>query len=143
MRGNETRLCGPAVIVRTTGYSVRVLASFAEQVIEDLREHGRRPVAGRTVRYADIPINLAVRCQYLEEGPRRVRESTQAQVWCCECALEAGVPEARCAPLSPPYGWSAIHRALVACANMVEDRRVWSARALGRWNAGRSCQEGS
>src|SRR5215472_10390905 len=123
MRGNGPRLFGPAVIVSNTGRSVRVLKAFSEQVIEDMRRAGRRPVEGRAVRYADIPINVAVRCRVLEEAPRQLQARLTEKVWVCSCCLEAGVPEAWCAPLPPVGAERSIHRAIVACSNMVEDRR--------------------
>src|SRR5215831_870601 len=143
MRGDLPRLYGPAIIVSNTGRSVRVLETFKEQVVEDLCRAGRRPCPGRVIRYADIPINLLVRCGRLEARSEDLRPGANEKVWPCKCGMEVGIPEAWCTAFPSTGAGYPLHRALVACTNMVEDRREWFTRALGRWNTSRQSEEGS
>jgi len=142
-RGEKPRLFGEAQIIRTQGRSYRVLKTFKEQVVESLRKLGLRPREGRSLRYADIPCNMVVRCARLEDGSGFIRQGASPAVRLCQCSVEAGISEAWCTALPPLGGERFVSCALVACVNMAEDRREWATRALGRWNASGQSKEGT
>lgn len=122
---------------------LRVLPSFARSLTAALRQRGFRQAKPRLVCNADLPLGLSIYCDRLQTTPGFVLQAPVAAVCRCECALEAGIPRAWCASLSSADDWRPIYRILVACPRMVRDRKEWSARTLGSWNASRQSKEGT
>jgi len=119
---------------------VDVQPEVALAIAQALRKLRLRRPESRAICHVDLPQNLVIRCPRLEAGPGYLLQAAEAKACKCVCGVEAGIPTAWCAALSPTRRRGPVYRQIVAIKHLGVSGQQRLARALASWNASRESE---